>query len=63
MGVSSSDHRGLISAPVNLPQSVSDRMGLGLNLSADEIEQLTGAIPDISGYSIVGQQLNMNAAM
>jgi 8-amino-7-oxononanoate synthase len=62
VGASSSDHRTLVASMVNLPCDLGGRLGRAPALTADEIAAVTAALPSISAYSIVGQQLNMIAA-
>lgn len=62
VGASSSDHRTLVAGAVNLPCDLAGRSGVAPRLTAEEVAAVTAALPAISGYSIVGQQLNMLAA-
>lgn len=62
VGASSSDHRTLVAGAVNLPCDLAGRSGVAPRLTAEDLAAVTAALPPISGYSIVGQQLNMLAA-
>ena len=62
VGASSSDHRMLVAGAVNIPCDLAGRSGIAPELTAEVAAAVSGALPPIQAYSIVGQQLNMIAA-
>ncbi len=62
VGASSQDHRGPATAVVNMMCELSGRLGHAPAIDAEALTAVTAALPSISAYSIVGQQLNMIAA-
>ncbi len=62
VGACSSDHRLLVAGAVNIPCDLAGRSGVAAPLTPEQALAVTGALPPIQGYSIVGQQLNMIAA-
>jgi len=59
VGASSSDHRGLSTAPVTMACDLAGRSGVASGITPEEV---TAALPAIQAYTIVGQQMNMIAA-
>jgi 8-amino-7-oxononanoate synthase len=62
VGASSSDHRGLVAAPVTLTCDLTGRLGSVPEMTTEQVAAMTAAVPPIQSYTIVGQQLNMIAA-
>jgi 8-amino-7-oxononanoate synthase len=62
VGACSSDHRMLVASAVNIPCDLAGRSGIAPALTAEVAAAVSGALPPIQAYSIVGQQLNMIAA-
>lgn len=62
VGASSSDHRGLIAAPVTMQCDLAGRSGVAPGMTPEAVAAVTAAVPPIQAYTIVGQQLNMIAA-
>jgi acyl transferase domain-containing protein len=62
VGACSSDHRMLVAGAVNIPCDLAGRSGTAPALTAEAAAAVSGALPPIQAYSIVGQQLNMIAA-